>query len=125
MDKIFILLCMIFMHIFADFNLQGCLSDLKQKEYWKQVNSTYNTDTYKNDWIPSLLAHSFVWSFCVVLPLIAYGLLSEWLIVLFIWNIIIHFSVDNAKCNEFKINLVEDQSLHLIQIIVTWVLAFL
>jgi hypothetical protein len=38
----------------------------------------------------------------------------------FVINALIHYYVDNLKANELKINLVEDQSVHLLQILTTW-----
>ena len=32
MNELFILFLMIFMHVIADYNVQGCLAELKQKQ---------------------------------------------------------------------------------------------
>jgi hypothetical protein len=40
----------------------------------------------------------------------------------FIYNWLIHAYVDNLKANNHKINLIQDQSIHLVQIIITWAL---
>ena len=50
MDKTFILLLMIFLHIIDDFNLQGIMASMKQKEWWKS-HPEY-TKLYKFDWLP-------------------------------------------------------------------------
>jgi hypothetical protein len=43
-----------------------------------------------------------------------------WWVIAYIANMIVHAFVDNLKANKFKINLVVDQSIHIIQIVVTW-----
>ena len=43
MNNVFIILCMIFCHIIADYNLQGWLVSAKQKSYWeKNAPDSYN-----------------------------------------------------------------------------------
>lgn len=128
-------LTMIFMHIFADFNLQGILAQMKQKNWWKEtiVDSqgkpalrSYNK--YKYDWFPSLITHSFAWTFCVmIVPTLIWKLYAitditktVYFAIVFILNIIIHAVTDHAKCNQGKINLVGDQLIHVVQIIITF-----
>ena len=41
-------------------------------------------------------------------------------ILLFIANMLIHAAVDHLKANLLVINLITDQSIHLIQILITW-----
>ena len=43
-----------------------------------------------------------------------------WKPVLLIVNLMIHMFVDNLKANEKKINLIQDQIIHVIQVIFTW-----
>lgn len=43
-----------------------------------------------------------------------------WKPVLLIVNLLIHMFVDNLKANEKKINLIQDQMIHIIQVIFTW-----
>lgn len=66
--------------------------------------------------------HSFSWSFMIMLPptiaLMVTG--GIWKPVLLIVNLMIHMFVDNLKANEKKINLIQDQTIHVIQIIFTW-----
>lgn len=128
-------LTMIFMHAFADFNLQGILAQMKQKNWWKEtiVDSqgkpalrSYNK--YKYDWLPSLVTHSFVWTFCVmIVPTLLWKLYTItdltkiiYFVIIFILNLIIHAVVDHAKCNQNKINLVGDQLIHIVQITITF-----
>ena len=122
-NKIFILLVMIFLHIIDDYKLQigSTLNYLKQKEWWKGQKGY--KDLYKYDYIPALITHSFSWSFMIMLP-IALSLHFDigWWTIAYIVNMIVHAFVDNLKANELKINLVIDQSIHLVQIIVTWLI---
>lgn len=119
MSKLFILLCMTFFHILDDFHLQGWLANAKQKQWWKD-NAPDNM--YKYDYLAALLMHSFSWTFMImIVPSVftAYWR-NAWYPFLFFGNIIIHLIVDDAKANRHKINLIQDQSIHIIQIIITW-----
>lgn len=120
-NKIFILLSMIFLHIIDDYKLQGILASMKQKTWWKQQNEY--KDLYKNDYIPALIEHSFSWTFMVMLP-IAISLKFDigWWAIAYIVNMIVHAFVDDLKANKFKINLVIDQSIHIVQTVVTWLI---
>ena len=105
----------VFFHIWDDFGRQGILASMKQKSWW-------HSDEYKNDWIPALIAHSFSWATMISIPSFVYSYtvnksISFYLISLFIVQAIIHFIVDNEKCNKHRINLCIDQSIHLVQII--------
>ena len=121
--SILILLCMFFMHIVDDYYLQGILASMKQKSWWEKNASD---PLYKNDYKMTLAEHAFSWTFMMMLPVVIYTaiigtMLPIWFIViLFFLNMIIHALVDNAKANEKTINLVQDQSIHFIQIICTW-----
>lgn len=121
MNKVFILLLMIFCHIVDDYYLQGWLASAKQKKYW-QENAPDNM--YKYDYIWALIMHSFSWAFMVMLP-IAYSLsfdINVSFLVAFIINVTIHAFIDDLKANKRKINLWEDQLTHLIQISLTAVI---
>ena len=62
------------------------------------------------------------------LPLIfnMFYIFPEILILLsIIINTVIHYIVDDLKANKYKINLVIDQSIHFIQIILTFILFFI
>lgn len=120
MSKIFILLFMIMMHIVDDYYLQGILASMKQKSWWKK-QSNYK-DKYSNDYLIALMMHAFSWAFMIMLP-IAINLKFEvdafFAIILGV-NFMIHAIVDNFKANELKINLVQDQTIHIIQILITF-----
>lgn len=120
--NIFILLSMLFMHIVDDYYLQGILASMKQKAWWKKQESY--TDTYKYDYIVALIMHSFSWAFMIMMPI---AISMSWNVtigfaVVMLANAAIHCIVDDLKANKMKINLVQDQSIHMAQIIVTFVL---
>lgn len=121
--SILILLCMFFMHIVDDYYLQGILASMKQKSWWEK---NAPDPLYKNDYKIALVEHAFSWAFMMMLPVIIYtaiigAMLPIWFIVIFFFlNVTIHALVDNAKANEKTINLIQDQNIHFIQIICTW-----
>lgn len=123
---ILILLAMIFCHIVDDYYLQGWLASAKQKSWWEK---NAPEKLYQNDYIMALFMHSFSWSFMIMIPIIVYlfigGIgLQEWLVFPYFVNIAIHCIIDDLKANKRKINLIQDQCIHLVQIFVTW-LAFM
>jgi len=109
---------MIFCHTIADYNLQGWLASAKQKSWWEK-NAPENL--YKYDYIAALFMHSFSWAFLIMAPLfIVNGFAATvGMFIAFVINTAIHMIVDNAKANAHKINLWQDQTLHMIQIICT------
>lgn len=117
--KLFILFVMIFAHIVDDYYLQGTLASLKQKTWWENQKSY--KPMYKYDYIVALIMHSFSWSFMISLPILYFGF-TKWIVVAIILNTIIHGTVDDLKANKHKINLIMDQSIHIVQIVITWVL---
>ena len=119
--SIFILLSMIFLHIIDDYKLQGILASMKQKKWW-EGQSGYKP-LYEYDYIPALIEHSFSWTFMIMLPIaISLKFNIGWWAIAYIVNMAIHAFVDNLKANKFKINLVIDQSIHIVQIVVTWMI---
>lgn len=123
--KILVLLCMVFCHIIDDYYLQGILAQLKQKKWWIE---NAPDKKYKCDYLMALFMHSFSWSFMInslsFVISILYSLNFNLLLLLFIFNIIIHMFVDDLKANKFKINLIQDQSIHLLQILISWLLIY-
>ena len=120
---IYILFLMILCHIIDDFVLQPiCLSKLKQKSWWDE---NCHGKQYKNDYKMALFIHCLSWSIMVHLPimfLLPYG----WILSLSILiNTCIHYIVDDLKANKYKINLITDQSIHFIQIILTFIIFIL
>lgn len=118
--KTFIVLSMIFCHILDDYKIQaGVLSSLKQKSWW--IINTKNDSRYRYDYIAGLTMHAMSWSFMIMLPLALYfGLdVGKEFTIAFTINAAIHAIVDDLKANRNKINLLTDQSIHLIQIFIT------
>lgn len=73
----------------------------------------------------ALIMHGFSWAFMIMLP-IAISMEFQCpigFIFAFLVNFIVHALVDNMKANERRINLICDQSIHIAQIILTF-LAF-
>ena len=122
-QRLLILFIMIFCHIIDDYKLQGILANMKQRKWWKE---NADKDLYRNDYKIALIEHAFSWSFTTTIPFLVIAfiqnnkLLTVLLIVNYINNTAIHAFVDDLKANKFKINLVEDQLAHLLQIIWTW-----
>lgn len=125
--SLFILLLMIFLHIVDDYYLQGILASMKQKSWWEK---NAPDPLYKNDYRIALLEHAFSWTFMVMLPiavcmLIGYNIPAIYYFALFIFNFFCHAFVDNEKANKKTINLIIDQTVHLIQIALTWSICFI
>ena len=120
-----ILILMIFCHIIDDFVLQDKFTYLKQKSWWIKAckDDGLPFDKYKNDYKMALFEHSLEWSIAIILPIVFLCNVSGWILLLsVIINTIIHYIVDNAKANQLRLNLIQDQLAHFIQIIVTWAL---
>ncbi len=124
MRETILILCMLFCHIVDDYYLQGWLASAKQKKWWEQ---NAPNPLYKNDYIMALVEHAFSWTFMIHVPIVVYLIILGSLpklylfIVIFIFNWLIHMITDNAKANLMKINLIQDQWVHIAQIFVTWV----
>lgn len=121
----FVLLLMIFLHIVDDYKLQaGVLNNLKQKKFWEE---NAPDELYKYDYIWALIMHSFSWSFMIMLPIaFKMGLkLDLSFILMFILNVIIHANTDDMKANRHQINLIQDQLIHIGQIILTAIILLL
>lgn len=117
--KFIILTSMIFFHIVDDFYLQGWLASAKQKQWWEK---NAPDKMYRFDYIVALLMHSFSWAFMIYLvPAIYIIILGGNLYpILFIGNVLLHMFVDDLKANKKKINLIQDQLIHILQIVLTW-----
>lgn len=109
-------LTMIFLHIVDDYILQGILAQMKQKKFWEE---NAPEEMYEYDYIWALIMHSFSWTFMIMLPLMTSGEITPLFCVCFVANILIHGYVDDLKANRHKINLWQDQLIHIVQIIVT------
>ena len=114
-----LLLLMILMHIVDDYYLQGILASMKQKKWWEKQEGYKSL--YKNDYKMALLMHSMSWSIMILLPAIfLFNVQGIVLLAIFIINTFIHYVVDNEKANKLRINLMADQTLHIMQIFITW-----
>ena len=117
-----ILILMFFAHIVDDYYLQGWLASAKQKKWWEK---SAPDKLYKFDYIMALFCHSLSWSIMIFLPILIYSLINNvnlnWFYLAIPINLVIHAIVDDLKANKFKINLIVDQSIHFIQIIITWI----
>jgi hypothetical protein len=114
-----LLLLMILAHIVDDYYLQGILASMKQKSWWTKQEGYKSL--YKNDYKMALLIHSMSWSIMILLPgMFTVGIPGTVLFVLFVINAGLHYLIDDLKANKKKINLLDDQTFHMLQVIVTW-----
>ena len=120
--KIFILLAMVFCHIVDDYYLQGILASMKQKSWWQKSESY--SEKYRYDYVMALIEHAFSCSFMVMLPIfiVSKFQIDVFMCLVFLANWIIHAVVDDLKANKKKINLIQDQAIHLVQIFATFIL---
>lgn len=118
--KFLIFISMIFCHIVDDYYLQGWLASAKQKSWWDKNSPD---KLYKHDYIAALFMHSFSWTFMMMLAPTIYIILfgGKYYPLVFVVNIIIHMITDNLKANAKVINLWQDQLIHMIQIIGTFI----
>lgn len=131
--KFLLLLLMFFSHLIADYNLQGILADLKQRLWWDlKYSKVFVQEHYPVDYITALIEHSFMWSVCIMIPLLVSAFLSPYNSHLFVYlssailtNTGIHALIDNEKANNLSISLTTDQLLHALQIFATWLLFIL
>ena len=116
---------MIFCHLIDDFVLQNKFSYLKQKSWWVKVckDEGLPIEKYGKDYIMALFEHSLEWSIAIMLPIMFLCDVSELtLLILVALNAIIHYIIDNAKANQLRLNLIQDQLVHFLQIILTWII---
>ena len=120
---VLIFFAMCFCHIVDDYYLQGILASMKQKSWWTKQESY--KDKYKYDYVIALIMHAFSWSFMILIPFLLLGLSPIFLVIALVLNGTIHAIVDDLKANQKKINLVQDQSIHIGQIFLTWLIGSL
>lgn len=110
---------MLFAHIVDDYYLQGVLAKMKQKSWWE---NNAPDKLYKYDYIVALICHALSWAVMITFPILfASAWNPHWAVYLMLGvNLAIHAVVDDLKANKKKINLIADQSIHFVQIIVTW-----
>lgn len=111
-----ILVLMLLGHLVADYTLQGWLADGKQKSWWTKICGGEIPDKYKHDYIAALVCHSLYWSIFVCSPFYA----SSHFLLAIILNTTVHAIVDDLKANQKRINLIQDQLIHIVQILLTF-----
>lgn len=112
-----ILILMLLGHLVSDYTLQGWLADGKQKKWWqKLVPNGELPRKYKYDYIAALICHALYWSIFICAPFYA----SAYFLWAILANTVVHAIVDDLKANRGVLNLIQDQLLHLIQILVTF-----
>lgn len=116
-----IILIMIFLHIVDDYYLQGWLASAKQKKWWV-ANAPQML--YRYDYVWVLIMHSFSWAFMIMLPIMYVANFHPEPMFYFVFfiNVLIHGLADHLKANCGKINLIQDQTIHILQIIATWLI---
>ena len=116
-----LLLLMILMHIVDDYYLQGILDSMKQKKWW--IKKEGYKSLYKNDYKMALLMHSMSWSIMILLPAMFFLNVNQYVLLgIFVINACIHYHIDDLKANKLQINLMFDQTIHIMQVITTWIL---
>lgn len=122
MSKFLALVLMIFCHIVDDYYLQGILAKMKQRDWWKDKVPDKRYEKYKYDYIVALICHSLSWGFMIMLPIFIITSWNPawWVYFVWFWNCLIHGVVDDFKANRKKLNLIQDQIIHFVQILVTW-----
>ncbi len=117
-----LILSMLCLHVIADFHLQGCLAEMKQKDKWKKYIE--QNEFYDGDWKAAMLMHSIEWSTLIMTPMIVWRCLTSGNAGLafgvFIVNVGLHYLIDHMKCNWKIINLRQDQIYHLLQVGLTF-----
>lgn len=123
---------MVFLHLYADFRLQlTCkLDKMKQKRWWHEeclkLAKTPNLGRsmflkYRFDYLCALLIHGFMWSFVTFVPLCA--IQHKGFAAIVVSNALVHSLIDDLKANRMLFTLWTDQILHLVQIIITLMIA--
>ena len=125
MNGILLLIGMLFLHIIDDYYLQGVLASMKQKSWWEK---NCPNPLYKKDYIMALVEHAFSWTVMIHIPIIIYSMVynveisSVIFVILFFVNWVVHAMTDHVKANLLKINLIQDQLIHIVQIVGTWMI---
>ncbi len=121
-----LVLLILLLHFYSDFNLQigAKLDGMKQKIWWRRQFKKLKMDAvdakhYGYDFKCALLIHAFVWSILTFAPLIYLTKSVVGILAIVVVNALLHAKIDNAKANEYFLNLIEDQAMHLIQIALT------
>lgn len=120
--KTFVLLTMLFLHVLDDFCIQAAvLNKLKCRSWWTE---NAPNEKYARDYVAALCAHGYSWAFLTMLPLAVYLVVSEadypgLFAAAVLANAALHAAIDDTKANRRKLNLIQDQLMHVIQILLT------
>lgn len=111
------------LHLITDFCLQGCLANMKQRNWWEEQFEKFNVDEkhrelYKDDWEVGLYCHAMMWSIVTFIPLI-FLVNSTIFSFIIVTNMFIHRVVDDLKANEKIFSLFNDQVFHFLQVYIT------
>lgn len=113
------LFLMFWCHFVDDYVLQGVLAKMKQKRWWEE---NAPQPLYKYDYLMALICHAFMWSISIMIPTIFSGNFIFWIVPV---NCIVHFIVDDLKANRGRLNLIQDQLIHFIQIGLTFCVCYI
>lgn len=125
-----IILMMLLMHLIADYTIQGCLANLKQRSWWIEEGKKHDMTMqeiakYKHDYKCGLLCHSLYWTLITFSPIVFFSMCSmPTILTVVIANTAIHYWVDDMKANKRTITLCEDQFYHFVQIVTTAVAVY-
>ena len=109
---------MLLAHLVVDYTLQGWLADGKQKKWWQKCFGGEVPPKYSHDYVTALVYHALYWSLAVCAPLWWSPLRGSAVVA----NAVFHAWVDDLKANKMKINLTQDQLLHMLQMAATFVI---
>ena len=119
-------LLVLLLHFYSDFNLQigAKLDSMKQKIWWRRQFNKLKMDAvdakrYRYDFKCALLIHALVWSILTFAPLIYFTKNVVGILAIVVVNALTHAWIDDVKANEYVLNLIEDQVMHIIQIALT------
>lgn len=113
-------LIIVAIHVLYDFNQGEHVATMKQKDWWKEH---YPAKLYRHDYIIVLILHGLLWSVLVTIPIFVCRyyyhreICNGFILFFIIFNAMLHTLVDHAKANIKCINLLQDQLLHLIQLL--------
>lgn len=121
MKWMMILIGMFWCHVIDDYMLQGCLASLKQRDWWKDKVADLDHSIYRHDYVVALVCHSISWSCSIMLiPWLIADSTGMQVYLMFLLNVACHALVDHLKANVRCINLIMDQTIHAVQIVLTW-----
>jgi len=127
-----ILIVMLFLHVYADYSLQGILADMKQRSWWiEKLGIKYakepENSMYSKDYLVALITHAFEWTFVVMIPMLYFCVKNSCempmiivYVVLLVSETGVHAEIDNDKANNKILSLAGDQFLHIVQVFFIW-----